>query len=536
MGLSIRPATPNDAPQWLELIRASFGDNYPATEVYDLDWIGAQLDPANGPETWVAEDAGAIKGSISFLRGESTNPNPVCNVGRNVFRPESFADGSALTLLRAVTDVTNDRKQMAVIRVAAAENGQQIALEKLGYACVGFQPLKHMMRQRVGVLFYVHGAKSALATRLPMSESLPQVSELGIHSLESLQIGNSMTVRDGASGYPLQCELTVHDGTHDDFELWRVQAEAANPPVEISGRFNFGFGLFRLPFNAPLRAILGQRDEKMVAGIAYYFDEHDKCVRITDGFCADDLSIGALLAAAVKAAQEQFNAVYTEIDILATAPRLLKSAEQLGFVPVAYLPAFFSGGSGNFDVVKMVKLNLPYSIESNEFTAHARATVEIIDRSFQDQKLGLGIINLLRPLSMFHGLGDGELRKIARLFVQKLYRGGDVVFPKGASGEEAYVILRGKINIHLDTAAPPIAQLVEGKIFGELAFLDGAPRVANAVAAQPSILLVMQRSAFNDLVRREPNLGMSVMRNLALDLAIKLRGVNDALSGAGRKR
>ena len=33
--------------------------------------------------------------------------------------------------------------------------------------------------------------------------------------------------------------------------------------------------------------------------------------------------------------------------------------------------------------------------------------MEIIDRNFQDQKLGSAIINLLRPLSMFAGLGDG---------------------------------------------------------------------------------------------------------------------------------
>jgi CRP-like cAMP-binding protein len=183
----------------------------------------------------------------------------------------------------------------------------------------------------------------------------------------------------------------------------------------------------------------------------------------------------------------------------------------------------------------MVKLNLPYSVETADFTAHARVVVEIVDRAFQDQKLGLAIVNLLRPLSMFHTLGDGELRKMARLFIQKLYRAGDEVFAKGSSGEEAYVVLRGKVNIHLDSAAPPIAQLAEGKIFGELAFLDGAPRVAHAIAAQPSILLVVQRSAFNDLVRREPNLGMAVMRNLAQDLAVKLRSVNDVLSNVKKK-
>jgi CRP-like cAMP-binding protein len=148
--------------------------------------------------------------------------------------------------------------------------------------------------------------------------------------------------------------------------------------------------------------------------------------------------------------------------------------------------------------------------------------------------MGLAIINLLRPLSMFSGLGDGELRKMARLFVQKLYRPGDQVFAKGDSGDEAYVVLRGKISIQLDQAIAPIAQLGDGKIFGELAFLDGSPRVAYAVASQPSILLVMKRNGFADLVRREPGLGMTVMRNLAQDLAVKLRGVNDALSGVRR--
>ena len=145
--------------------------------------------------------------------------------------------------------------------------------------------------------------------------------------------------------------------------------------------------------------------------------------------------------------------------------------------------------------------------------------------------MGMAIINLLRPLSMFAGLGDGELRKIARLFVQRLFRPEEQVFARGETGDEAYVVLRGKINIQLEANAPAIAQLGDGKIFGELAFLDGAPRAAFAVATQPSILLVMKRDAFADLCRREPTLGMMVMRNLAQDLAVKLRSVNDTLSG-----
>jgi CRP-like cAMP-binding protein len=532
MGSSIRPASPADAPEWLDLVRTVLGDEYPVKEVYDLNWIAAQLNPDSGAETWVAEMDGRLEGTISFLKPDGPNANPVANLGRNLIRPESVASGSAGTLMRSINELASQRGEMAVVRISALDNAQQILFENLGYSCVGFQPLKHLLQQRVGVLFYVRGANSVLVTRNSLSESLPQVSELALTSLERLEIPNSLVVRDGATGYPLQCDLKVHEGTVDDYDLWRAQAESSNPPAEVSGRFNHGFGLLRLPASYLLHAFLGQRDQKMVAGLTYYFDEQDRCARVTDAFCSDDLSMGALLAHAVKTVQDQLSAVYTEIDILATAPRLLKSAEQLGFVPVAYLPAFFCRNGRFFDVVKMMKLNVTYSLENGDFTAHAKGIVEIIDRYFEDQKLGLAIINLLRPLSMFSGLGDGELRKIARLFVQKLFRPGDQVFAKGDIGDEAYVVLRGKINIKLEENAPPVAQLGDGKIFGELAFLDGAPRAAYAVASQPSILLVIKRTAFADLVRRESSLGMMVMRNLAQDLAVKLRGVNDALSGA----
>jgi hypothetical protein len=42
----------------------------------------------------------------------------------------------------------------------------------------------------------------------------------------------------------------------------------------------------------------------------------------------------------------------------------------------------------------------------------------------------------------------------------------------------------------------------------------------------------VQRSAFSDLVRREPNLGMVVMRNIAMDLAAKLRHADSTLASA----
>ena len=534
MAATIRRATPQDAPQWLNLVQSVFGSEYPGKEIYDPAWIAAQLDHENGSETWVADDGAQLSASVSFLKSRNNDSGSVANLGRNLNRPESYADGSAELLMRKIDELAESRGQMAVIRVSILQNPLQVLLENLGYLCVGFQPFKHMIQARTGALFYVRPATQLLVARLPMSESLSQISELATVVFEKLKISNPLTVRDGVTGYPLQSELKVHDATFEDFELWRTQVLAANPPVEVSGGFNWGVGLLRMESTTPFRAVLGQRGDSIVAGLAFYHDDHDRCARIVDAFSADDLSMGALVQQALKIIQQQFNAVYVEVDILATAPRLLKAAEQLGFVPVAYLPAFYSRNGSNADVVKLVKLNMAYSLEAGELTSEARSIVQIVDHNFEDQKVGIAVINMLRGLPIFDGLGDGELRKIARLFTQKLYRPAEQIFKKGDSGDEAFIVMRGQIDIQLEEGSKPVASITNGKIFGELAFLDGAPRNAYAVASQASILLVVHRNALNELVQREPHLGMVVMRNIAMDLSNKLRSANAALAAVKR--
>ncbi len=215
-----------------------------------------------------------------------------------------------------------------------------------------------------------------------------------------------------------------------------------------------------------------------------------------------------------------------------TAPRLLKSAEQLGFVPVAYFPAFYLQGNQCADVVKLLKLNTVYTFEPGEFTAQARRVADIVDNYFQDQKLGTAIISLFQTLAIFQGLGEGELRKMARLFAQKLIRPGDIIFQQSERSHEAYVIMRGEVQILLENQ--PVATVGTGQIFGEQAFLDGGARNAMARAAKSCILLVIQRSAFNELIQREPHLGMAVMRNIAGDLSTKLRRTDALLSSVRR--
>jgi len=525
--VAIRQLSGNDAARWIDLLKASMGEDYPDTQVYQPDWVAAQLDPSTGHETWAAEVSGRLLASVSFLQPGSQMKNPVLNLGRQLFLPESFNDGSAEALLSRIIELAAERQQWMVARVLASEPQLQSLHEKLGFVCAGFQPFKHLFRVRQGALFYVWRGVPETLPRLAISESLSHINELAVAVLNGLKIAIPLSVRDGVTGYPLQIELQLQDASYNDFALWRLQAQSANPPTEISSGYNLGLGLLRSG-DPHIRAILGKRHDHVVAGLAYLADEHDRCMRLVDCFSADDLSMGTLFHHAVKIAHDQLNAVYLEADILVTAPRLLKTAEQLGFVPVAYLPAFYCNADGHTDVVKVVKLSMAYSPESAELTPGARAITQIVDQNFQDQKIGVAVIKLLRNLPVFEGLGDGELRKLARLFTQRLFHPGEKIFSKDGTGSEAYVVMRGQIDIYLDENAVPITSVSSGQIFGELAFLDGSPRAAFAVASQASILLVIQRAAFLDLVQHEPRLGLVILRNIALELSSRLRRTNTA--------
>jgi CRP/FNR family cyclic AMP-dependent transcriptional regulator len=529
MDLNIRRATAEDAAQWLQLLQGTLGGEYVASQVYDPAWVAAEL---TGPvETWVAESAGNVRASISILPPFEPNNNPVANLARHLEVPGNYDDGSAEALLTVIGDICAQRSQMAVIRVPVADKPQQALLEKLGFVCVGFQPLKHYYGVREGVMFYVRIGAPDQVVRLPLSQSLSQINALATVVLQNLALANPVMVRDGVTGYPLQTELRIDGTTAAAYDVCRLRAQPSNPPVEISGQFNRGLGMFRVASQVAMGALLGKRGEAIVAGLSFYLDEHDRCMRLVDSFAVDDLSAGAMLREAVRSAQEDLNALYIEVDFLMTAPRMLKSAEQLGFVPVAYLPGVHYRNGDYVDVVKMVKLNAVYSLDRAQLTPHALEVVGIVDHYFEDQKVGVAVINLLRGLPVFEGLGDGELGKMARLFAQKLYRAHDRIFDRGDSGGEAYVVMRGQVDIRTEEDGQVLAVVGPGGIFGEQAFLDGAPRTAVAVAGQPSILLVVQRAAFNELVQNEPHVGMVVMRNIARELSHKLRHTSAAMSG-----
>lgn len=77
---------------------------------------------------------------------------------------------------------------------------------------------------------------------------------------------------------------------------------------------------------------------------------------------------------------------------------------------------------------------------------------------------------------------------------RRLLHKGDVVFTEGSPGDCAYLIHTGKIAITQNGVQ--LAVLGSNTMFGEMALLDGAPRMATASVLETTILIVIQKTVF----------------------------------------
>jgi CRP-like cAMP-binding protein len=141
-------------------------------------------------------------------------------------------------------------------------------------------------------------------------------------------------------------------------------------------------------------------------------------------------------------------------------------------------------------------------------------------------------ITQLRGLKFFARLNPRELRVINSLLHDRAYLKDEVVFDAGEEGQALYVVLSGKVLIcrQGEPVTGRIAELSPGALFGELALLDGAPRVAQARASEDCVLAALSRSDFNRLIETHGAIASKIALELARDLGQKLIARNETMA------
>lgn len=151
-------------------------------------------------------------------------------------------------------------------------------------------------------------------------------------------------------------------------------------------------------------------------------------------------------------------------------------------------------------------------------------------------------VDILKRADIFYDLSMAQYEMLAAICDEQKARLGDILFEENTPGDEMYVIGRGAVEVLVDPSivggpstrnrggSVTIATLREGQTFGEVALVDQGLRSASARCAEAETsLLRIPRDKFIALCESYPELGFRVMRNMAADLAFKIRGSDLAI-------
>lgn len=136
--------------------------------------------------------------------------------------------------------------------------------------------------------------------------------------------------------------------------------------------------------------------------------------------------------------------------------------------------------------------------------------------------------SLLEGIPLFEGLAPADLNWLSARAHRRLFAAGTNILTAEQPGEAVYVILHGTVKIHVEQADGRdvvLAILGAGDTLGEMSLIDSAGRSASAVTLEDSLLLWMDKSAFQEALHRFP----VVAQNLVRILSARVRLANELI-------
>ena len=131
------------------------------------------------------------------------------------------------------------------------------------------------------------------------------------------------------------------------------------------------------------------------------------------------------------------------------------------------------------------------------------------------------ILQIISKTPIFQNLSENDLNKIRRIAVDKFYNKGQTVFSEGDDGTGFYVVAAGKVKIYkvsLEGKEQILHIYGPGNPFGEVPVFSGEQFPANAQTLLKSHLLFFPRTAFTELIAKNPSLCLNMLAVLSMRL------------------
>ena len=129
-------------------------------------------------------------------------------------------------------------------------------------------------------------------------------------------------------------------------------------------------------------------------------------------------------------------------------------------------------------------------------------------------------VELLKKVPLFSKLDKKGLQDVAHIADELDLPAGKEMATQGDRGREFFVLIKGEAEVTKDGAR--INTMKEGDFFGEIALVTKMPRTATVTATSNVDVLVITERAFDNLLKKSPEIGRSVAEALAERVAPEL--------------
>jgi CRP-like cAMP-binding protein len=134
---------------------------------------------------------------------------------------------------------------------------------------------------------------------------------------------------------------------------------------------------------------------------------------------------------------------------------------------------------------------------------------------------------ILNTVDLFSATPEDVLSEVADLLVELRVPNDTQIFAKDDPGDSMYIIVVGEVRVH--DGATTLNHLGERMIFGEMALLDAAPRVASVTTIDDTLLLRLDQEPFFELMDDRIEIARGIIRVLTGHLRNRVRDLTAEL-------
>jgi CRP-like cAMP-binding protein len=144
-----------------------------------------------------------------------------------------------------------------------------------------------------------------------------------------------------------------------------------------------------------------------------------------------------------------------------------------------------------------------------------------------------GQIHALIPkCDLLENFSPAEVRLLAHFMDVFRAPTATEIIHEGEGGDFMLMVIEGKVEVQKRDRwnAPQVMAVVEpGKTLGEMSMIDGEPRFATCVAAEPTLVAVLNRESLARIIVEQPMLGAKILMEIVLMLSQRLRATSARL-------